>query len=311
MSHYRRNIVVGAVVLISLGVLAWMSLQFANKGFAALFTKGTPVILLAPRADGVSDGSAVQYLGITVGQVRDLRLNPQGTGVVITLIINEGHHVPENVEGTIKSGSILGSTSNIGLEPKGPPSKKPIPAWTQLHIQPGSTNSLIPPEVTAVVEDIRKRELVKHLDETIVTLRDQALKFGKAMDATTELLNDQKMREDLRASLANLRTTTEKADKIAGDFRTLTGQAQSLTANLNTTNRGLNDRIDQLGRTLEKFDSVVAKVDKGDGTLGKLTNDPRLYDALADPSAELKLMVADLKRLVEQWEQEGISFKLK
>lgn len=311
MPPSRRNVLVGAVVLLALGVLAWMSLQFANKGFAALFTKGTQVILVAPRADGVAEGSPVQYLGVNVGQVRDLTLNPNGTGVVITLIINEGNHVPENVQGTIKPAGLLGTTANIGLEPVGEPSKNLIKQGTQLEVQPGSSNSLIPPEVTGIIEDIHKRDLVKHLDETIISLRDQAVKFGQVMESANELLGDKKMREDLRASLANLRSTTEKADKITGEFHTLTGQVQSLTANLNTTNRGLNDRIDQIGKTLAKFDSVVSKIDKGNGTLGKLTNDPRLYEALADTSTELKLMVADLKRLVEQWEQEGVSLKLK
>jgi phospholipid/cholesterol/gamma-HCH transport system substrate-binding protein len=311
MSAYHRNVVVGAVVLLALGVLSWMSLQFANKGFAALFTKGTEVTLLAPRADGVAEGSAVQYLGINVGQVRDLKLNTDGTGVVISLIINEGNHVPENVQGTIKSAGLLGSTANIGLEPVGQPSKQLIQQGTQLEVQPGSSNSLIPPEVTGIIDDVRKRDLVKHLDETIVSLRDQAVKFGKVMDSTNELLGDKKMREDLRGALANLRSTSEKADKLAGEFNSLTGEFHTLTASVGKTNRGLNDRIDQLGKTLERFDSVVAKIDKGDGTLGKLTNDPRLYEALADTSKELKLMVVDLKRLVEQWEQEGVSLKLK
>ena len=136
MSPNRRNVVVGVVVLLALGVLAWMCLQFANQGFAALFQKGTDVVLYAPRADGVSEGSAVQYLGINVGQVRQLQLNTQGTGVVISLTINEGNHVPENVQGAIKSSGLLGSTANINLEPVGEPSKTLIKAGTELHIQP-------------------------------------------------------------------------------------------------------------------------------------------------------------------------------
>src|SRR4051812_23679743 len=119
MPPHRRNVVVGAVVLLGLGALGWMSLQFANKGFAALFTKGTEVTLVSPRGDGVAEGSPVQYLGVNVGQVRDLKLNPDGTGVIITMIINEGNSVPENVQGTIKPAGLLGTTANIGLEPVG------------------------------------------------------------------------------------------------------------------------------------------------------------------------------------------------
>ena len=39
-------------------------------------------------------------------------------------------------------------------------------------------------------------------------------------------------------------------------------------------------------------------------------NDPKLYQALVDSSRELNATIVDLKRLVEQWEQEGLHFKL-
>ena len=42
-----------------------------------------------------------------------------------------------------------------------------------------------------------------------------------------------------------------------------------------------------------------------------LVNDPKLYQSLVDNSRELNATILDLKRLVEQWEQEGVSFKLK
>ena len=55
---------------------------------------------------------------------------------------------------------------------------------------------------------------------------------------------------------------------------------------------------------------MANKIDKGEGSIGKFVNDPRLYEALTDTSAELNLTVRDLHRLVEQWEQEGVSLKL-
>ena len=61
---------------------------------------------------------------------------------------------------------------------------------------------------------------------------------------------------------------------------------------------------------LDRFQSVATKVDQGQGTAGKLINDPKLYEALLDSSQELSLTIKDLKRLVEQWEQEGVSLKL-
>ena len=74
--------------------------------------------------------------------------------------------------------------------------------------------------------------------------------------------------------------------------------------------KNINGRIDQIGKVLERFQAIATKVERGDGTAGKLVTDPRLYESMADTAADLRLMVADLRRLVQQWEQEGISFKM-
>jgi phospholipid/cholesterol/gamma-HCH transport system substrate-binding protein len=41
--------------------------------------------------------------------------------------------------------------------------------------------------------------------------------------------------------------------------------------------------------------SVAGKVDRGDGTLGKLVNDPKLYEEAKQTMAELKTLIADIK----------------
>ena len=59
------------------------------------------------------------------------------------------------------------------------------------------------------------------------------------------------------------------------------------------------------------FAAVAAKIDAGQGTAGQLVNDPKLYQSLVDSARELNATITDFKRLVEQWEQEGVSLKLK
>jgi hypothetical protein len=62
---------------------------------------------------------------------------------------------------------------------------------------------------------------------------------------------------------------------------------------------------------LDGFQSITAKLDKGDGTAGQLVNDPKLYQALVDSAQQLNATVTDLRRLVNQWEQEGVSLRAK
>ena len=61
---------------------------------------------------------------------------------------------------------------------------------------------------------------------------------------------------------------------------------------------------------MQSFQSITQKVDEGKGTAGLLVNDPKLYQSLVDTSRELNATIADLRRVVQQWEQEGVSLKL-
>jgi hypothetical protein len=62
--------------------------------------------------------------------------------------------------------------------------------------------------------------------------------------------------------------------------------------------------------SLDHIQSITTKIDAGKGTAGQFINDPKLYQSLVDSSQQLNATIADLKRLVEQWEQEGVYFKL-
>jgi hypothetical protein len=69
--------------------------------------------------------------------------------------------------------------------------------------------------------------------------------------------------------------------------------------------------MEQVANILVHLESAARKLDKGEGSAAMLLNDPRLYENLYDTSRELSETIATFRRLVEQWEQEGMSFKLK
>jgi hypothetical protein len=67
----------------------------------------------------------------------------------------------------------------------------------------------------------------------------------------------------------------------------------------------------QVNKSLDEFQGIVTKVNAGKGTAGLLVNDPKLYQSLLENSHQLNVTIASLSRLVEQWEQEGVTLKLK
>src|SRR4051794_13179591 len=74
MSPYRRNILVGASVIVALAILGWMILQFGEAP-ARFLTKPTiPIHFESERADGLGEGSIISYRGVAVGHITDVKL---------------------------------------------------------------------------------------------------------------------------------------------------------------------------------------------------------------------------------------------
>jgi phospholipid/cholesterol/gamma-HCH transport system substrate-binding protein len=48
--------------------------------------------------------------------------------------------------------------------------------------------------------------------------------------------------------------------------------------------------------TLAHMDSITTRIDQGQGTLGKLSTDPTLFNNLSDSSQSLKEFLADFRK---------------
>jgi phospholipid/cholesterol/gamma-HCH transport system substrate-binding protein len=341
MSAYKKNILVGATVLVSLALLGWMILKFGAKP-AVLFTKPQfPVVFKTDRADGIDQGSNVAYRGVKVGTVANIRRSDDQRSVIIDGLLDREPPLPANVEGVIRSNSALGSAATINLDLIGPDPKgqlqphQEIPArYVGLDVFPHEFADLAR-DLRETSRQFRESNVVVHLDETIRTTQQQITKAGELIDSMNRTFTDSKLRQDLDGSAANIREATDTAKKVAAnlekfsnDLNQFGGSLQKLSSEATTTvtdarttinkaqghvdelAKQVSDRLEQLSKILEDFRSVSAKINQGQGTAGLLVNDPKLYQSLVDTSRELNATITDLKRLVEQWEQEGVTFRL-
>jgi phospholipid/cholesterol/gamma-HCH transport system substrate-binding protein len=312
MSAYQRNVIVGAVVLVGLGMLGWMILQFANKAASFFLTSGTHITMTAARAEGIADGSPVTYRGVNVGRVTAVRrvLNANSAGgedIVIDALIKADPPLPANLHGRIKQTSLLGGSSQIALEPievrptSGPSTSATVPARVGTLSANANLQAEFVPDITSLGDNIR--------DLTV---------------SIQEIIGDPKVQDNIKVSLANIRETTESAANLGKKLEKLSESLDKTVDNANATmtdvrgtvkdtrveikrmSDSLNQRLQQVAESLQHVQSIASKIDKGEGTAGKLVNDEKLYQSLADTSAELNLMVKDMRRLIKQWEQEGI-----
>ncbi|WP_332026515.1 MlaD family protein [Kaistella sp.] len=121
------------------------------------------------------------------------------------------------------------------------------------------------------------RALLSSLNRTVTS-------FESTSQQTNALLanNDpriQKMLDNANLATVSAKTTIDKYGRVADEVDV----------------QKLNNTIDKLSLTADKLNGIIAGIQNGEGSLGKLTKDEQLYNNLNESSANLNNLILDLK----------------
>lgn len=157
-------------------------------------------------------------------------------------------------------------------------------------------------------------DLTEALKQQLVPLQ---AKFEKVMLNVDKLLTgvnnvlDTKGQKDLKTSLAELSQTMEQFHKASSSINTILDdnktQINGVVTNMNKVSSNFSKISDSLSKadlgktvvnlqkTLEKVDKMMADLQAGKGTAGKLMTDEALYKNLEKTSKELELLLEDVR----------------
>lgn len=105
-----------------------------------------------------------------------------------------------------------------------------------------------------------------------------------------------------RAASENLRVFSEQLQAAGQGMPGLVARADTTLGSLNQTMAGIQPQIEQIGPTLEEaraamatLQRAAAKIEQGQGTLGRLVEDPALYEETQRAVATLRRLLADIQ----------------
>src|SRR5207302_9176298 len=110
---------VGVTMLVALVLLGVLLLKFGAIPAHWFGPARIPVQIHVARADGLSVGSSVNYLGVNVGNLTAVRRTADETEVILDAQIDGKNPPPANVVALVRS-QIVGGGSNISLEVHAP-----------------------------------------------------------------------------------------------------------------------------------------------------------------------------------------------
>jgi phospholipid/cholesterol/gamma-HCH transport system substrate-binding protein len=279
----RDEVFVGMLLTVAAAVAIVGTIWLTRGGLSS----GYPLYTRFAWGQNLKQGQPVQLAGVSVGYVDDVRLRDDGYLDVVLRVQNE-YKIPRNSTAAVVPVGIFGDVA-VGLKPRGP---------SPIHYQPGDTVPAgeSPPgiaEILARVDTIGRRVSVitAALEEQLVgggALRDVRRTIDAAQQLTLQLNRvAAEQSQNLSATMASFRRTANAVNPAVVD---------STVRNFRAASANLNAMSADLATAVSRLDSLLVRLEAGQGTAGKLLSDTLLYSDLRAVVHRVDSLMADFKR---------------
>ena len=324
----RYETIVGIFVVASMAALLVMVLIVAQQ--EGLFHEYVTYRTIFKNVSGLKSGSEVHLAGVTVGNVLNTAINPEGN-IVVTFQVQKKYsdRVRDDSRSTIGFMGLLGDKS-LDLT-AGSLSKAAIPPE-------GLVTAVEPLDITQLLaraapslEDLQKviTNLVSLTDDLaepgsdtkkiLVEVRDIVSKINAGKGSLGKLVNDPGLYRDTADAMAQVRKFVDGLEKGKGLVGTLLNdtafkdqavktmaEMQATFANLNKTTADLKAAAARLPDMAKKLESFVVNLDKaGKGLPGLVTEGQTLFGD-ADQAAKAAKQLWPLRNYVPRPQEHTI-----
>jgi phospholipid/cholesterol/gamma-HCH transport system substrate-binding protein len=277
-----RELWVGGLVIV--GVVSIFAALFTLTD-AAMFRGRYIITTLVANAGGIRKGDPVQMKGVNIGRVMKFRIT--GEGVVVNLEIEGEYPIPRDSKVELRSSGLLGGmVANVVPGPASEPVQRgaQIPgviasgAFEQMDQLAGSASKAV---------DRMQALLSAEMVDNVHKGSAEARQLLQEMQATV-----QEQRKDLLALTRSLRKSAEGLEPVA------TGpELKETVKRIDALTERLDGVVGTLDRSSHSLEVVMGRVERGEGSLGKLTKDDQLYVNAAEAAASLNKAADELTRL--------------
>ena len=269
--------------------------------FGFSYLKGTnllekDIIIYAKykNVEGLKPSTPVTVNGYAVGKVLDIYFEDENSGVLIVkMSVDTGFKFSKNSKAELfQNGFIGGKEIQI------------LPAYDNAeNAKNGDYLKSTTKEGVMELVNERLTPLQKKIEKVMSETDTLLVGFNNAFDA--------KAQADLRNSIAGLNATVasfnatakslnslidsnkSKLDNTISNFETTSGNLSTMSNKLAQVD--IAKTIEDLQATIKTFDNVMASIENGDGSIGKLLKDEKLYENLSGASKQMEELLEDMK----------------
>ena len=284
-----------AVCLAMLAVLVW---EFGKYQPLTRHTYDIDVVFSS--VGGIVQDASVLYGGIKVGSVRTITLDQTGElKVIVKLSIQEGVKIRKDAKFVINQSGLLGDRY-VDIVPV---------SATAEFLEPGarvegSTSVDLSEAIHSVVDVLHQAAgTIERVDKAIQRIDETVLSRPSLDHIDSALANIDTVSSNAVGLTLSLRGVVDenrgKVDSTLTKFSDAADYLKQASSNVDqvvvSNQEDLHAAVKNLAESTVKLNDILARLERGQGTAGKLLVDPTLHD--------------EIVHLVQNWRKYGLLYK--
>ena len=301
---YSREFKIGGVFILAIVALVWGFNFLKGKN---VLTRDRKFFAIYQDVGGLVRSNPVLINGLKIGQVDNLYFDKKMNGnIVVELLIKDKFPIPKNSISKIFSSDLLGSKAIqivLGDSPEMAHSGDTLQTAIEISLKEEVNQQIIP---------------LKRKAESLILSID-------TMVAAVQGILNKDSRENLRQSIKSISATFRNLESTTNNIDTLvitqSGRLADILNNLEIITRNLSENSGQINRIIDNFTtlsdtlanshipviadnlnknlanlaSITERLEKGQGSLGLLLTDDKLYNDLQKAAREISALAEDIR----------------
>ncbi|MFQ6112752.1 MAG: MlaD family protein [bacterium] len=247
------------------------------------------IVALFDTVIGLDKDDPVIVSGLKIGKVQSMHLREDK--VAVTLGIDARYRLPEDSKAILKNLTLLGEKA--------------------IEIKRGHSAEILP--AAAVIEGTLEADIFE-LTEAAAPIGEDLVVLLKRFRSTF----DEEAQTNIQTSLKNFKSiSSDVAQNIGKDMEELRGAIENMSiaaqnikaitnpkeknvdevlSNLQASSANLKEASERIRNSSSSLEKILGQLEKGEGTVGRLLMDDKIYNNLERISTRLDSLVLDVKK---------------
>jgi len=306
-------VIVAALILVTVGTL-WLqgaTLRGTEHELTAAFDN---VGLIRP-------GNAVKLRGVRVGRVQEIEVDPTGRFVRVQMRVDERIPIPPDAVAILAPESLFGDWQ-VEIVPRerfpehryhSPERPGDLPGYSIPDI---SQLTATADRISADIEILTERVGIAFSEETALNVASLIENVEEVTQRLSELVSQQAdaftgvtdevrvVAQELGHAAAEARESFQLVNQMLGrdelsrsleDLAVITGNVKEFSHDLEGTSQDVRRLAVRAEGTLSRVEAITARLEEGEGSLGRLLQDPTVALEMEGTLQELQLLLEDIR----------------